>query len=153
MSVWDGLDEADRTAFNFDPCSVDWPAYITQIHLPSIIQHALVKTTPGPSKSTDRMARMRRQVLEDLPGHHQGRFAQLCATMGGVHSLHTPQAIGSGRPSPRRRRTIPGSDASAPPTRTRSSPSSASSQDPAASTTTNASAPRDHSFRGFVMHG
>ena len=34
--------------FNFDPRSVDWPTYITEIHLPSIIQHARVKTTPGP---------------------------------------------------------------------------------------------------------
>jgi len=38
--------------------------YITQIHLPSIIQHARVKTTPGPAKSVDRMTRMRKQVLD-----------------------------------------------------------------------------------------
>ena len=64
MKIWDGLDATDRADFNIDPRSVDWPTYITQIHLPSIIQHARVKTTPGPSGGTDRMARMRKQVLD-----------------------------------------------------------------------------------------
>ena len=64
MAIWDGLDDIDREAFNFDPRSVAWVHYITQIHLPSIIQHARVKTTPGPAKSVDRMTRMRKQVLD-----------------------------------------------------------------------------------------
>ncbi len=64
MHTWAGLDDADRGAFNFDPCSVDWPTYITTIHLPSIVKHARVKTTPGPSASTDRMGRLRKQVLD-----------------------------------------------------------------------------------------
>jgi fatty acyl-CoA reductase len=63
LKNWDALDDADREAFNFDPRSVDWEFYITQIHLPSIIQHARVKTSPS-SKSTDRMTRMRKQVLD-----------------------------------------------------------------------------------------
>jgi len=58
------LDPADQIDFNFDPRSVDWIHYVNEIHLPSIIQHARVKTTPGPSKSTDRMVRMRKQVLD-----------------------------------------------------------------------------------------
>ena len=64
MEIWNGLGEQDQTDFNFDPRSVDWDHYITQIHLPSIIQHARVKTTPGASKSIDRMTRMRKQVLD-----------------------------------------------------------------------------------------
>ena len=72
MLSWGELADDDRAAFNFDPRSVDWPAYITQIHLPSIIQHARVKTTPGPSPSTDRMGRMRRQVLD--PKRHVVAF-------------------------------------------------------------------------------
>jgi HAD superfamily hydrolase (TIGR01490 family) len=64
LAIWDGLDDRDRTEFNFDPRSVDWIRYINEIHLPSIIRHARVKTTPGASKSTDRMTRMRRQVLD-----------------------------------------------------------------------------------------
>ncbi|MEM9516877.1 MAG: HAD-IB family phosphatase [Actinomycetota bacterium] len=64
IDAWERLDDDDRAAFNFDPRSIDWTTYITEIHLPSIIQHARVKTTPGASASTDRMARMRRQVLD-----------------------------------------------------------------------------------------
>jgi fatty acyl-CoA reductase len=64
MTIWDGLGEQDRADFNIDPRSVDWDHYVNNIHLPSIIQHARVKTTPGASKSTDRMARMRKQVLD-----------------------------------------------------------------------------------------
>ena len=64
MLTWGELDDADRATFNFDPRSVDWPTYITQIHLPSIVKHARVKTTPGPSPSSDRMARLRKQVLD-----------------------------------------------------------------------------------------
>ncbi len=64
LAMWDRLDVADRQAFNFDPRSVDWAAYITTIHLPSIVKHARVKTTPGPSNTSDRMARMRTQVLD-----------------------------------------------------------------------------------------
>jgi HAD superfamily hydrolase (TIGR01490 family) len=64
MAAWDTLDADDRVNFNFDPRSVHWPTYITEIHLPSIIQHARVKTTPGASTTTDRMVRMRKQVLD-----------------------------------------------------------------------------------------
>lgn len=64
MATWDGLDEADQAAFNFDPRSVDWTTYITQIHLPSIVEHARVKTSPGASPAVNRMSRMRKQVLD-----------------------------------------------------------------------------------------
>ena len=64
MQLWDDLSAEDQATFNFDPRAVDWDDYINEIHLPSIIQHARVKTTPGASKSTDRMARMRTQVLD-----------------------------------------------------------------------------------------
>jgi HAD superfamily phosphoserine phosphatase-like hydrolase len=64
MSVWNSLGAKDQADFNFDPTSVDWDHYVTKIHLPSIIQHARVKTTPGASKSVDRMTRMRKQVLD-----------------------------------------------------------------------------------------
>jgi alcohol-forming fatty acyl-CoA reductase len=72
MLAWGELDDTDRATFNFDPRSIDWPTYITEIHLPSIVQHARVKTTPGPAASTDRMARLRRQVLD--PKRHVVAF-------------------------------------------------------------------------------
>jgi fatty acyl-CoA reductase len=64
LSIWDGMGEQDKADFNIDPRSVDWDHYVNNIHLPSIIQHARVKTTPGASKSVDRMARMRKQALD-----------------------------------------------------------------------------------------
>ncbi len=64
MDLWDRMDETDREMLAFDPRAIDWVRYITETHLPSIIQHARVKTTPGASRSTDRMARMRKQVLD-----------------------------------------------------------------------------------------
>ena len=60
--MWERLDDADRAAFNFDPRSVDWHRYVTEIHLPSIVKHSRVKTSPGKSTS-DRTKRLRRQVL------------------------------------------------------------------------------------------
>jgi HAD superfamily hydrolase (TIGR01490 family) len=63
LAIWEDLDDADRRDLDFDPRSVDWTTYINDVHLPSIVQHARVKTTPGPSRSTDRMTRMRAQVL------------------------------------------------------------------------------------------
>jgi fatty acyl-CoA reductase len=64
IELWDRLDQHDRETFAFDPRIVSWPTYINEIHLPSIIQHARVKTTPGRSRGTDRMERLRRQVLD-----------------------------------------------------------------------------------------
>jgi HAD superfamily hydrolase (TIGR01490 family) len=71
IDLWDALGPEDRAAFNFDPRSVDWVHYITQIHLPSIVQHARVKTAPGKT-TTDRAGRLRRQVLS--PDRHVAAF-------------------------------------------------------------------------------
>ena len=72
MSLWSDLSETDREAFAFDPRVVDWDQYINEIHLPSILQHAHVKTTPGKSRTPDRMQRLRKQVLD--PQRHVAAF-------------------------------------------------------------------------------
>jgi fatty acyl-CoA reductase len=71
LALRDTLPPEDRAAFNLDPRSVDWPSYITEIHLPSIAQHARVKTTPGKTR-TDRSARLRKAVLD--PSRHVAAF-------------------------------------------------------------------------------
>jgi HAD superfamily hydrolase (TIGR01490 family) len=71
LAMWDGLDGSDREAFGFDPRVIDWPAYIREVHLPSIVQHARVKTHPGKTR-IDRTARLRRQVLS--PDRHAAAF-------------------------------------------------------------------------------
>src|SRR3546814_7202582 len=53
-----------------DVCSSD--LYIREIHLPSVVQHARVKTTPGSTDRESRSARLRRQVLS--PDRHVAAF-------------------------------------------------------------------------------
>ena len=62
MTLWGTFDQHDRASFNIDPSSIDWPTYISTIHLPSIVLHSRAKTTPGKSK-IDRSARLRKSVL------------------------------------------------------------------------------------------
>jgi HAD superfamily hydrolase (TIGR01490 family) len=71
LQLWEGLADDDRAAFRFDPRVIDWPYYITQVHLPSIVEHARVKTTPGKTR-IDRTARLRRAVL--APERHVAAF-------------------------------------------------------------------------------
>jgi HAD superfamily hydrolase (TIGR01490 family) len=71
MAIHDGLDPADREAFNIDPRSVDWPVYVSTIHLPSIVHHSRAKTKPGKSRN-DRSERLRRSVLS--PERHVAAF-------------------------------------------------------------------------------
>ncbi|MBA3605499.1 MAG: HAD-IB family phosphatase, partial [Acidimicrobiia bacterium] len=71
MALWAATEPADQAAFNFDPRSIDWAHYIRQIHLPSIIKHARVKTVPGKT-TTDRTGRLRGQVLS--PQRHVAAF-------------------------------------------------------------------------------
>ncbi len=71
LAMWGLLDDADRAEFNFDPRSVDWDHYVREIHLPSVVKHARVKTEPGKT-TTDRTGRLRRQVLS--PNRHLAAF-------------------------------------------------------------------------------
>ncbi len=72
LALHAAMDPADQVGFNLDPRVVDWHRYATQIHLPAIVRHARVRTTPGKSRSTDRMTRLRRQVLD--PTRHVAAF-------------------------------------------------------------------------------
>ncbi len=56
------LDSSDREVFCFDPRVIDWDRYVHDIHLPSVVEHARVRTAPG-GRVTNRAARLRRQVL------------------------------------------------------------------------------------------
>lgn len=71
MEMWHSLDAADQAAFNFDPKSVDWPVYISTIHLPSIVHHSRAKVTPGKNRN-DRADRLRRSVMS--PDRHLAAF-------------------------------------------------------------------------------
>jgi alcohol-forming fatty acyl-CoA reductase len=71
MEIWDDLDATDRAEFNLDPRSVDWPTYVSTIHLPSVVQHARAKTTPGKNRN-DRADRLRRSIMS--PDRHLAAF-------------------------------------------------------------------------------
>ena len=62
-ALWDTLPEADQAAFCFDPRTIDWAAYIRDVHLPSIVHHARVRTKPGAKGGLSRNDRGRRAVL------------------------------------------------------------------------------------------
>lgn len=72
LAMWDALDDADRNTFCFDPRVVDWTHYATGIHLPSVVEHARVKTTPGAKTGPTRADRLRAQVLS--PDRHLAAF-------------------------------------------------------------------------------
>jgi alcohol-forming fatty acyl-CoA reductase len=63
LELWHTLDEADRAAFCFDPSVIDWGHYVHDVHLPSIVAHARVKTTPGRPTLDSRPERARRAIL------------------------------------------------------------------------------------------
>ncbi len=72
LARYERLDESDRDAFCFDPRVIDWPTYVHDVHLPSVIHHARVRTTPGGRTVEDRADRLRRQVL--APERHFAAF-------------------------------------------------------------------------------
>ncbi|MGE0796062.1 MAG: HAD-IB family phosphatase [Acidimicrobiia bacterium] len=72
LQRWDDLDDADRLAFAFDPRVVDWDAYVHDVHLPSIVEHARVRTSATGTGREQRHTRLRRQVLS--PDRHLAAF-------------------------------------------------------------------------------
>ena len=63
-----------RTAreFSFDPAVIDWDHYVRDVHLPSVIEHARVRTSPGRSVVDKRPDRARRAILS--PDRHLAAF-------------------------------------------------------------------------------
>ncbi|MDQ4132872.1 MAG: HAD-IB family hydrolase, partial [Actinomycetota bacterium] len=70
--LWDGLDDDDRAAFNFDTSTIDWRRYVIEGHLPSVVKQARVRTSGGPRTGPNRYERGRRAVLS--PDRHMAAF-------------------------------------------------------------------------------
>ncbi len=62
----------DRVEFGLDPRVIDWDHYVHQIHLPSVVRQARVRTEGGRGAGEDRQVRLRRQVLS--PQRHMAAF-------------------------------------------------------------------------------
>lgn len=63
LSRFEAMDAADQANFCSDPRVIDWSRYVREIHLPSVVLHARVRTTPGGKQGESRETRLRRQVL------------------------------------------------------------------------------------------
>ncbi|MGO8876117.1 MAG: HAD-IB family phosphatase [Acidimicrobiales bacterium] len=67
LELFASLSEADQEAFCFDPGVIDWRHYIEDVHLPSVVEHARVRTSPGKRVLATRESRSRTAVLSAEP--------------------------------------------------------------------------------------
>ena len=63
LALWDTFDDDDHATFCFDPAVIDWDHYVHNVHFPSVVEHARVRTTPGRSVVEKRPERARRAIL------------------------------------------------------------------------------------------
>ena len=63
LALFDLLSDADKADFAFDPGTIVWEEYVNDVHLPSIVKHARVRTAPGTQVMADRQDRGRANVL------------------------------------------------------------------------------------------
>jgi fatty acyl-CoA reductase len=68
VRLFESLDPSDRAAFCFDPAVIDWTHYIEDVHLPSIVEHARVRTSPTSKRSMGtREERSLKAILSEEP--------------------------------------------------------------------------------------
>jgi HAD superfamily hydrolase (TIGR01490 family) len=72
IHLWGDMDDDEHQDFCFDPSVIDWPSYIRDVHMPSVVAQARVRTVdglkarhrrPGGSTGLTREERGRRAVL------------------------------------------------------------------------------------------
>jgi len=64
LDLAERLDPADRETFVVDPARIDWRHYVQDIHLPSIVRHARVRTSPERRRGPSRLERARTAALD-----------------------------------------------------------------------------------------
>ena len=57
VQLFESLDQADQAEFCFDPVVIDWPQYIEDVHLPSVVEHARVRTSPSTKRTIGKPGR------------------------------------------------------------------------------------------------
>ncbi|MFZ0059142.1 MAG: HAD-IB family hydrolase, partial [Acidimicrobiales bacterium] len=67
LSLFESLDPVDQKTFCFDPGVLEWSRYMRDVHLPSIVAHARVRTSPGKRVAEKRDDRARRRILTAEP--------------------------------------------------------------------------------------
>lgn len=63
LALWDDQTAEDQREFCFDPRVIEWDSFTTDVFLPSVVQQARVRTTPGGRTGPSREERLRKQVL------------------------------------------------------------------------------------------
>jgi len=63
LAMWEAQSTEDQRDFCFDPRVIDWDYFVNEIHLPSVVKAARVRTTPGGKSGQTRDARLREQIL------------------------------------------------------------------------------------------
>lgn len=63
LALHERLTPGDRARFCFDPAVVEWTRYVNDVHLPSVVAHARVRSTSARSTMTGRDERARRAIL------------------------------------------------------------------------------------------
>ena len=72
LALYARLPPEDQRDFCFDPAAIVWRDYVRDTHLPSVVQHARVRTTPGKKDGESRSDRARRAILS--PDRHIAAF-------------------------------------------------------------------------------
>ena len=72
MALWEAIDDEDREHFAFDPHVIDWDYFVPNVHLPSVVDQARVKSNPGKKEGPTREVRLRGQILS--PDRHMAAF-------------------------------------------------------------------------------
>ncbi|MGH9185447.1 MAG: HAD-IB family phosphatase [Acidimicrobiales bacterium] len=73
LELWSTVDsDTDRAGFCFDPRVIEWTRYVRDVHLPSVVEHARVRTTAAGRGGLSREDRLRAQVLS--PARHLAAF-------------------------------------------------------------------------------
>ena len=72
LALFERLDDDDRLTFGFDPAVIVWTRYVYDIHLPSVVEHARVRSSPGRSAMDNRAERARKAILS--PDRHLAAF-------------------------------------------------------------------------------
>ncbi len=67
LALYESLSETDQKSFCFDPGVVDWPSYVRDVHLPSVVEHARVRTSPARRTTKSREERARERILTEEP--------------------------------------------------------------------------------------
>ncbi|HLN43433.1 MAG TPA: HAD-IB family hydrolase [Acidimicrobiales bacterium] len=72
LTLWDRLSRQDQDRFCFDPGVISWAHYVHDVHLPSVVEHARVRSTPRRSTVANRSDRARAAILS--PERHLAAF-------------------------------------------------------------------------------